>query len=64
MTVEQLLNLLGVLLMVGAVLLIIAIRVAGVDLTEGQAFIKYLPYWILVTVMLCCGVFIGIINKP
>lgn len=42
------------LLMIGVVI-IVAVRIAGVDLTEAWLFLNYLPYWIVAVACILGG---------
>lgn len=44
---EKILKRLSYLLVVSGIALIIALRIMGINLTEGQLLVSYAPYWIL-----------------
>ena len=47
------------LFITSGIVIIIMLRIIGIDLTEGQIFIQYTPYWILAAGLLIGSVAIS-----
>jgi len=47
MNITKTLKIISYLLAVIGISLIIALRIIGIDLTEGQLLVNYAPYWFL-----------------
>lgn len=46
MTENRILKWIGLLVIALGIAIIVFLRIVGIDLTEGQLFIQYLPWWI------------------
>jgi len=53
---DRLIIILGYIFIISGIVIIITLRIIGIDLTEGQLLIKYAHYWVLSVALVIGGI--------